>query len=188
MMELSAPNKMEYSLRHGIQLSVAVHGRIGSDGNWGERPMYMLDGLEAYDCHWLWFMGADTLITNMQTDIRTLCNPQKDFIIGVDVNGINNDSVLIQNTKAAKDFLKRVICRRDLPTDQHAMHFEMNAGGCRASLVNQRVFNSFKYDEYNYGEYPKGNWQDGDFVIHFPGMSNERRTKLMAEYLGKVRR
>ncbi len=182
-MELSAPNKLEYCLRHEIQLMLAVHGRIGTDGNWGERPFFMLDALNTYECDWLWFMGADTLITNMQIDIRSLCNPMKDFIIGVDVNGINNDSVLVQNTREAKEFLKRVICRRGVPTDQHAMHIEKESG-IRLDQVNQRLFNSYKYDEYEYGDQPDGTWVEGDFVIHFPGMKGERRVELMREFLG----
>ena len=185
LMELSGPNKMEYCLRHKVQLAMAVHDRIGSDGNWGQRPQFMLDALDSYDPDWLWFMGADTLITNMKIDIRKLCTLNKDFIIGVDVHGINNDSFLLQNNKASRDFLKRILCRHDMPTDQHAMHFEKGVN-LRTSLVPQRLFNSYKYDEYQYGEQPKGTWRPEDFVIHFPGMPNERRIALMTEYLGKV--
>lgn len=188
LMAISSINKLEYCLRYGIQLSMAVHADIDGYGNWGERESFMLDALDAYDCDWLWFMGCDTLITNMQTDVRTMCDPQFDFIIGKDINGINNDSFLLQNTKASKDFIKRVMYRRDKGTDQCAMNEEMEAEGLRVALVSQRLFNSFKYDEYRYGPYPDGNWQDGDFVIHFPGLRLARRIELMTEFAGKVRR
>ncbi len=182
-MELSGPNKMEYCLRHHVTLSMVLHDNI-TVKNWGERELFMLDALDGYDTDWLWFMGADTIITNMTIDIRTMCQDKHDFIIGVDINGINNDSFLLKNTKPARDFLRRVLCRRDHPNDQSAMFDEKDV--LKTQLVSQRYFNSFKYDEYHYGEYPDGNWQEGDFVLHLPGMPNARRIELMNEYLRKV--
>ncbi len=188
LMEISAPNKLEYCLKFGVQFAMNAHlGNAGCYDNWGEREQFMLDALSVYSCDWLWFMGADTIITNMQTDIRQHCNPEYDLIIGVDINGINNDSFLLKNSKASHDFLKRVLYRRDQPTDQHAMGMELGTA-MRTALVSQRLFNSFKYDEYQYGEYEKGNWQPGDLVIHFPGLYYERRLALMREFLGKVQR
>ena len=190
LMALTSPNKLEYCLRHGVQLSVAVHDPelLGVSGNWGEREYFMADALNSYSCDWLWFMGADTLITNMQIDVRSLCDPDFDLIIGKDINGINNDSFLLQNTKASHDFLRRVISRRDMETDQCAMRAEMDHPSMRSKIVSQRVFNSFKYDEYHYGEYEQGNWQDGDFVLHLPGMNNARRFALLLEFAQKVKR
>lgn len=189
LMALSSPNKLEYCLRHGVQLHVSVHyGNAGCYDNWGERVQFMADALSVYDCDWLWFMGADTLITDMTKDVRDLCVPEFDFIIGKDINGINNDSFLLKNSKASREFLKRVMYRRDAVTDQCAMKAEMEHEGMQTAIVSQRLFNSFKYDEYQYGPYPEGDWQEGDFVIHFPGMHFPRRVELMREFLGKVKR
>lgn len=183
LMCMSSPNKLEYALRHGVQLHVNVHhGNAGCYDNWGERVQFMSDSLDAYACDWLWFMGADTLITNMTTDIRKLCDPKFDLIMAVDVNGINNDSFLLKNSKASHDFLRRVMYRRDQLTDQCAMKAEMEAEGFEVALVNQRLFNSYIYSEYDYGLQPQGEWQPGDFVLHLPGMRLERRIELMREY------
>ena len=189
LMELSAPNKLEYALKFGMQLNMCTHaGTAGIHDHWGEREQFMLDALSVYSVDWLWFMGADTIITNMTKDVRDYCDPAFDFIIGEDVNGINNDSFLLQNTRASHEFLKRVLFRRDQPTDQHAMGRELNAGGLRTSIVSQRLFNSYKYDEYGYGPQPGGTWVDGDLAMHFPGLVYSRRLELMREYLLKVRR
>lgn len=187
LMALSAPNKLEYCIRHGVQFAMNIHTHIDAFKNWGERELFMLDALDAYDCDWLWFMGADTIITNQTLDIRTLCDDEFDFIIGVDVNGINNDSFLLKNCKASRDFLKRVLCRRDAPHDQDAMFAEKDVS-LKTKLVGQRTFNSYKYDEYGYGPFPEGTWQEGDFVLHVPGLHLVRRVQLMQEYLGKVKR
>lgn len=186
-MELSSPNKLEYCLRHGIQLHVNQHGSDPSCAG-VERTSFMQDALNSYDSDWLWFMGADTLITNMTIDIRELCDDSVDFIIGVDINGINNDSFLLKASNSSRRFLKRVAGRRLEPHDQAAMKKEMHANGMRTKLVGQRLFNSFKYDEYEYGPYPDGDWQEGDFVVHFPGMFFGRRLELMQEFSNKIRR
>jgi len=188
LLQLTAHNKLEYCLRHGFQLHVAKHESWDPAKYatfWGERETFMLDALDTYDTDWVWFMGADTLITNMVKDIRTLCLPEYDFVVGVDINGINNDSILLRNSVNVKRFLKRVLYTRDQPHDQAAMFLEMK-NNLRTMCVGQRAFNSFKYDEYNYGPYPKGNWEPGDFVVHFPGMPLARRLTLANEFLNKI--
>lgn len=186
LLELGASNKLEYCLRHKVQFHMVKHNSSVTNA-WGERELFMLDALNTYNTDWLWFMGADTLITNMKKDIRELCDDGFDFIIGVDINGINNDSILLKNNEKTKRFLKRVIYRRDCGDDQHAMFMECKQG-LETGLVPQRNFNSYKYDEYHYGAYPEGAWQEGDFVLHLPGLSMQRRLQLMNEFLPKVRR
>lgn len=187
LMEIGAPNKLEYCIKHGVQFHMVTHSPAIESPHWGEREFFMIDALASYDTDWLWFMGADSLITNMNYDIRVLCEPEFDFIIGVDINGINNDSFLLRNNLSSKKFLQRVLSRRGIANDQHAMHLEMKTD-LRTKLIPQRAFNSYKYDEYHYGEYPLGTWQEGDFVIQFPGMKLSRRIELMKEYSEKVKR
>lgn len=189
VLSLTAPNKLEYCIRHKIQLTVATHKNYDPYTNWGEREMFVLDALNSYDTDWVFFQGADTLITNMAVDVRTLLDPAFDVIIGIDINGINNDSMFFQNTPNTKEFLKRVMYQRvgNLLHDQDAMNLILKEmPELRLSRVRQRLFNSMKYDEYGYGDYPQGNWQSGDFVIHFAGLTNQKRAQLITEYLGKV--
>ena len=188
VMLLSAPNKLEYCLRHKIQLSIVSHKNYNPYTNWGEREMFVLDALNSYDTDWVFFQGADTVITNMTIDIKTLLNSEYDIIIGVDINGINNDSMFFQNTNNTKEFLKRVMYQRNgSANDQVAMEqIIQKMPELKVAKVNQRLFNSMKYDEYGYGLYPLGNWQLGDFVIHFAGLANEKRIQLITEYLNKV--
>lgn len=185
---LSVPNKLEYCLRHRLQLASVIHKNYHPYNNWGERESFILDALDSYNCDWVFFQGADTLVTNMTVDLRQFLSTEFDIIIGVDINGINNDSMFFQNTPKTHEFLKRVINKRtSVANDQVAMGAVMTEmSELRISRVSQRLFNSMKYDEYGYGLYPEGNWQPGDFVIHFAGLLNQRRILLMNEYLNKV--
>ena len=187
IIELSAPNKLEYCLRHNIQFTNRVHSDALSMQELGaERQQYMLDALK--ECDWLWFMGADTLIMNYNKDIRDYIDNDYHFIIGEDVNGINNDSFLLKNCKESINFLERSKnYSGSLANDQECMKLTMRLSfGFKYSIVPQRQFNSMLYSEYNYPDDKGGSYQPGDLVLHFAGMSNAKRVPLMYEYLTEV--
>lgn len=65
--------------------------------------------------------------------------------------------------------------------------------------VPQRKMNSYRYeflrgykfvsDRFESGMDSLGNygeWQSGDFIIHVPGIPNERKVKILQDMLGKV--
>jgi hypothetical protein len=184
LLKLTAPNKLEYCLRWGLQLSVRRHTKISDP--WGEREVYMLQALT--ECDWLMFMGADTLIMNQAIDVRSFINDDYDFIIGVDIHGINNDVFFLRNTAESKAFLEKTLFwNGSIDTDQAAMSLVMNeTKGLRVKQVHQKLFNSYLYSEYTYPDSKGGDYSDGDFVLHLPGMSNARRIELVNQYLPKV--
>lgn len=187
IIDLSAPNKLEYCLRHNIQFTNRIHTSNLRMQELGiERQQYMLDALK--ECDWLWFMGADTLIMNHNKDIRDFIDNEYHFIIGEDVNGINNDSFLLKNCRASINFLERSMnYSTSLTNDQECMKLAMRLSfGFKYSIVSQRQFNSYLYSEYNYPDDKGGSYQAGDLVLHLPGMSNEKRIPLMHEYLTEV--
>ena len=184
ILKLSAPNKLEYCLRHKYQLITRLHNYTKEPKNWGEREMIMLDSLSS--CDWLFFQGADTLITNMNIPLTSLIDINYDFIITKDINGINNDNMLIKNCQASREFLQKVLYQRSTPNDQDAMKLLLNSeSNFKVKYAGQKEFNSYIYGEYK-ASYPQGEWGPNDFVIHFPGMVNSRRIPLMTEYLGRV--
>lgn len=186
LLELTAPNKLEYCLRHAIQLAARRHDDNVLETK-TERLKMILQELESSTApDWVWFMGADTLITNMTFDARDLLG-DFDLLIGLDINGINNDSMFVRNSERAKRFLMRCIqaCAA-CNNDQEATMMEIMRGGLKAKTAPQREFNSFLYNEYSYGAYPEGTWQPGDLVLHVPGLPMARRMELVREYLAKV--
>lgn len=183
LMKVTAPNKLDYCLKHNVQLSIREHDDVEK-----ERVEFMKAALHQTD--WLWFMGTDTLIMNQTIDVRQFLDPEYDFIIGEDINGINNDVFFLRNNMAGHSFLDQVrhlnkYCNHDQDSMFGAIESTI---GLRTKIVHQKQFNSFKYDEYNYPDDGGGSYSDGDFVLHLPALTNERRIKLFTEYLKQVKK
>lgn len=185
LLTLTAPNKLEYSLRWKLQFAMRKHSEKFDP----ERTQFALDALKQSD--WLMFMGSDTIITNHTIDVRQFLDSQYDFIISEDINGINNDVYFVQNTPGGIAFLKEVLYLNwSCKNDQECMKLVLDVmGGMQHfnyKIVHQKLFNSFKYDEYSYPSDGGGSWTPGDFVLHLPAVRNERRILLFNEYLGYV--
>lgn len=189
LLKVTAPNKLEYCLRHNIQLSMKEHGdnpnRISK-----ERLDLIAEELNHYDIEWLWFMGSDTIITNHTKDVRDFIDEKYDLIIGLDVNGLNNDVFFLQNTGPSALFLERSFYHLmdGALHCQEAMGMAINELGDRlkVKIVHQKEFNSYLYSEYNYPSDNGGSFTEGDFVLHLPALSNERRIEIFNQYLPKV--
>jgi len=187
----TVPNKVEYCLRWGIQFDMR---KLSVGFHWTERIKIILKMLD--DCDWLWFMGGDTLIMNQTIDVKRFINPAFDFIIGKDINGINNDVCFFKNSEGSRKFLNKILS--DYSTyqdDQEPMKVIIGSNppmlpDFKYCIVPQKFFNSYLYDsEPAYDMYPKsyaGNFKHGDFILHFPGIDNYRREELIQKYIREV--
>jgi hypothetical protein len=194
--QINATNKLDYCLKYKLQFSLKHHKTPVFDSNnnqwsWGEREIFMRDSLK--ECDWLWFMGGDTLIMNYNIDVHSLIDDNYDFIIAKDYNGINNDVFLLKHSIKSFEFLDEVFKRHILsPTnDQSEMEkLKDNISGFTYKIISQKLFNCYLYDtEPEYNGYPKGlegNYSDGDFILHLPGMTLNRRIEIINKYLLKV--
>ncbi len=178
---IGAMSKAEYAIRHGYQLILVKNE--GSMVLTQERVLQILGHIR--DCNYLFFMGADTVITNMNVKIEDIIAkyPDKDIVVGRDINGMNNDVMLIRNSLTSVVYFSNVLNNfKNFYTDQNAMTFIYpEIPGLNYIEVPQREFNSMPYWLYPYGEYPEGTWQKGDFVFHCPGLDMETRKKVMLE-------
>ena len=187
LMEMTLPNKTEYCLRHKYQLAAKVHYKV--EPYMVEREKYMLE--ELYHCEWLFFMGSDTLITNMTIPLESVImtvGKDADFVVGVDVNGINNDVLLIRNSVASAEFLRRVIYAKGrFPNDQAGMAAVFGEmPEYKVKKVHQKIFNAMPYWLYGYPDHKGGMWTQGDFVFHCPGLSMDARLAVTTEILPKT--
>lgn len=190
VMAATGPGKAEYCMRHGYQLDLRKHVDYLFSGPWGEREQFMQDSLMRLPADgWLFFMGADAMITNMGVTLESIVKGREDqdFIIANDRFGINNDVFLLKAGEKSLAFLVRILSIRNRhQNDQAAMWEIINTWKeFNTMVIDQRIFNAYRYDEY--GEPGReGSWAEGDFVLHLPGMTNERRLELIAETLPKV--
>lgn len=165
-----------------------------------ERTELIIDLFETQGYDWIHACGCDTMITNFTISLESLIDDNFDFIIATDCFNINNDSFLARNTPTTLAWLKHVVAVREQYADdpwydQQAMIDSIDMMGDRIKIVPQRMINSYDYDQYP-GSVPHvykkdmfgndGQWQPGDFLIQWPGISLERRIPLAQQMLTQV--
>lgn len=185
---LTAPNRLEYCLRHGHQLILNKY--VTSDFYFMEieRLLQLITALT--DCHWLVSMGADTLFTNMTIKFEDIINkyPGNDVIVSQDVNGINVDIMLMKNTSAVKNWLMNLVY---YTKEYRAYQFAIRAikpEGFNLGIIHQKEINAMPYWLYHYPDHKGGQWEKGDFIFHAPGLGINAKIKVVKEILPEVKR
>jgi hypothetical protein len=189
LMSLSAPIRTEYCMRHGYELLFKKYKKNLPLPQECERQYSILEALKG--CDWLFETGADTLITNLTVkleDIIAKYASDGHMIIGMDVNGINNDVVLYKNCPQVIELMNYII-KNFQHNDQYMMSkaFECHHAGIKEIRIPQKVFNAYLYDRfYHYGKRPEGQWEKGDFIIHIPALLFIERVAVIKEKLQEV--
>jgi len=192
---VALPNHLEYCLRYGYQLIIGKY-RDPIQGNletlWKERMPFLRTALQMSDLV-LW-LGLDTIITNMTITVESIFEKYKpaDIIIGVDVNGINNDSVFIRNCKDSFDFIDFIINNFQC-NDQYMMSHAFNTmKQLKFKMIPQKEINAYLYDRF-YGFKDKdghprreGQWTKGDYIIHTPALPLGIRIEVAKEKMLEV--
>lgn len=192
---ITIPNKIEYCQRHGYDYHVACDE--GEMGHPWARLEVLADLLRNHE--WVFFIGCDTLIMNFNTELRYLIQEGKDLVITKDALGLNSDVLFMRSCIWSQLFLARVI--QCYETYHHLAWREQQAiidlaadpdNAEHIAVVPQRLMNSYLYSQYRGPGYDGRGYENhpdfelGDFVLHLPGMSNEKRIPILKEYLGKV--
>lgn len=187
-------NKVPYAQRHGYDTFALTEGfkyplkHIGF-----QRLEYVVELLKTNNYDWIYVCGSDTMITNFTIKLEDLVDDEYDFIISVDCLNLNNDSFLVRNTPLAVKWLEHICALRETYADakwyeQSAMIDTIDMMEDKIKIVPQRFFNSYDYWQYPQDYQPHidkrdilgndGQWQPGDFLIHWPGLSLEKRIPL----------
>jgi mannan polymerase II complex MNN10 subunit len=189
--DLTLPNKKTYCEKHNYPLII-------NTDNWHNIPIgfekaYLIkDAFDTFpDCEWVFFSECDTLITNMDIKLEDIIkNEEKHFVITTDINGINAGSFFIKNSHEGNEFLQDMF--NGIGKFNHEQEFIIDSFFIsrkhhnKISLYPQRKFNSYIHNWNDlFGN--NGQWQENDFIIHFPGIAYTVRLDLSREYLLKVK-
>ena len=190
LLDLTRENSFAYCARHGLRF----FGRPLEAVTCRDRLEWIIKTLHHAD--WLWYLGADTLITNHMTDVRRVlsqfnADDSADLLIAHDVNGLNNDSFLIRNCPASVAFLSAAAeMQSHAANDQVAMDWLIRHGRIATAIIPQRAINSYDYSLYNYTPEQVaavgGSWQPGDLLLHVPGLPFAKREQVIREHLPMV--
>lgn len=139
------------------------------------------------DCSHVWFADADAMVMNMNIKIEDIVKKYPgDILIGSDCNGSSCGSMIVKNSETSKFYLKAILQNRD-----HYIHeqdyFWKNP---REFIVvtPQRVMNSWDCSLPNLqsNDLEGSQFQVGDFFIHWPSQSLEKRLECYEQWKGKV--
>jgi hypothetical protein len=194
--DVTLANRQAYCERHG-------YGCIFS-GNWEgkQHPIWARIKLamdHLYEWDWLCVADIDLIIMNGGVKIEEVLGlpsiPQSiDLVCSYDINGLNAGILFLKNTQWVAKFLGGLWSRS---LDNPATMWEQTCIACmlyrepkdKWVCLPQRWFNSYLYELYGAmpGDYfPNGQYCPGDFVLHLPGVSNEKRIEVLGDYLKRA--
>lgn len=146
-------------------------------------------------------LDLDTLITNHNIKIESFLDAKHDFYITQDINEINVGAVIVKNTKWSNRLLEEIFLYGNAENEQNALKPFMSDP--KVKILPHPSINSYPYDEYapTYGLIPgrkpllgiegkptheQGNWEQGDFIMHLPGLPMERRLEIFRKTKNQI--
>lgn len=183
--DVTYPAWRDYAARHGYDF--ISEGATDARGiNWQKISM-IEDHIKLYDLV-LW-VGADTIVTNPENKIEQfwMSHGTPSMIMSADVCGINSDVMLFAKGAASEMFLYAVNnLGYDFYKDHHWGEQEAIIRFAHqkpysdwVKIIPQKGFNSYIHAEYGRSSEWPGNWEKGDWILHLPGISLERRIEVL---------
>lgn len=185
------PNMIDYSKQHNYSYSPFL---VPDGYDNFDKIHTMFDTFNMYDIDFIFNRDADTLITNLTISLESFIEEGKDFYITKDYNGINSGTFLIRKSKWSYNFITYVENQKGkegIYGEQDAIvrYMQEFPNDEKIKILPHPSINSYLYE--NYSDIPKqtheqGEWQEGDFLLHLPGLGMGKRLQILNEYKNKI--
>lgn len=184
--DLTMPVLREYCARHGYDLHESVNPKVERSIIW-DRYRILAENIENYE--WIVHWDCDAMPTNLHIRLEEFCfggdivisrakTERGDFRMNDGVaffrNGPGMVDVLMSLADAPSD--EGIQCGQDALEDMHGIYSFPSI-----RIERHKAINSFLYQEYGMSTDTIGQWTPGDFVLHLPGRTNERRVEIFTE-------
>jgi hypothetical protein len=196
--------KKEYCDLHGYEYHVKTDIKFTSDIGFEKIRMVLDLFAKQPEIEWLLFCESDAIVSNFKIKIEDRIDNRYHFIVATDINDINAGVFLARNSVQGRKYLNFILNERpkykdNWQAEQGVIQDSFDQWRNTVRVVPQRVMNSFQYQYYRYGDHRDrpphfdimgndGNWAQGDWILHWPGMSLENRlvvSKQMIPYIVK---
>lgn len=181
------PIHKKYCDKHGYDL--IINNKGGQPFLWAQN---LKDSLHNYK--WVWMLGIDTIIMNHTIKIEDKIDDNYSMIVARDKNGPNLHSWLIKNDKNAISYLDFTIesrnnskytnhgwkCNKLLHDYHHKPPYKDFF-----KIVSGRYMNAYDKSSYAFNLNTDGCdsvFQEGDWLLHMPGLTKEQRFELVKKY------
>jgi hypothetical protein len=197
LQDATLPSKKAYAEKWNMTLETRIFS--GDNIAW-DRVGMVRDLLPRYDVV-IW-MDSDAFVANQDFDIKKYLEMgygeedreyTHNFMISTDLNSINTGVFIARNTPWVREFLYVVMHEGYLLFNSHMRkeqqairdYMENHPYKGLVSVMPQNFMNSFIMKEYETERHDfKGNYKPGDWMIHMPGLPNQRRIEIVKEILG----
>jgi hypothetical protein len=152
------------------------------------------------EVEWIFWKDADGLITNFNIKLEDIVDNDYHVMLTTYWNGINNGMMMVRNSEQGRAWLEMIMSKfpeyaRHPVQDQQVMIDTFEEWKHIIKIVPQRTFNSACFsDGAHRGAYTTtldtlgtdGQWQQGDFIMHWPGQDPSLRLMLARKYINRV--
>lgn len=186
--EITFPVLSAYCKRHGYALEMVEYTKIT------DRLLPMFFDHRDFDV--MVHVDADVLITNPERRYEDIlsAHPESTVLVGSDCNGINDGTMMIRNTPLGQLFALEMQKRtdmKDITSPQGALQQMVDCDPVFAkhvAILQQRTINSYvtiEYSEYHGLDVLWNNWLQGDFCLHVPALSIEKRIEILNNHVSR---
>lgn len=176
--ELTIPVIARYAERHGYDFFPKKHDMNPEEIVW-QRLDDVLELMPGYDA--VVHLDADILITNPECRIDGLImfDPNADYFCGEGPSGPNDGFSVWRCNDGGRRLIEFVMDHgSEYSSPQELLAHGYDSANKRR--LHQRSCNSYLFAEYNMDS-PLMEWKPGDFILHLPGIGNERRVQIIKE-------
>ena len=202
-------NRRQYCKKHGYTFFSHSSPLDNRPATWSKLKI-ILSIFEKQNFDWVLWTDSDSIIRNEDIKVESLVDDNVDLIITKDCFSYNAGVFLMKNTEASKKFLQQWIEKSYYvghPWQDQAALVEMlesesldQQKSLKVKILPQRKMNSYPKQESREGWYTvvnekkyfwdaaksdEGEYKAGDFIIHYAGIAEEERSRLILSKLKK---
>lgn len=141
----------------------------------------------AYDYDVIFYLDVDCLITNLNIKVEFFIDDKNDLFITKDWNEINGGSLILKRTESGMQLNELIIKMKGIfENEQNAIVWLMGHENFSkfVKILPHPSINSYLYE--NYKEIgvltpEQGQWEEGQFILHTPALSFERRIDILSQ-------
>ena len=189
-------NRALYATRHSYTLRLFPTIDERRPTAWS-KVLAMKSTIRSAQYDWILWMDADALITNFEISLDEFVpyGDEIDMLVATDCNGLNTGVFLLRSSPSALELLEEAYNGVHVSNNtidhvwwEQMSFVQMYAASedvrKRTYVLPQKSFNSYPTQHDCSGK--SHSWSEGDFIVHFPGHSDEDRMAYFEEYLHKV--
>lgn len=187
--DIVIPNVEAYSAKHKYQFSIRKYPEPYTS-DFGFNKLIEIKKLFDEGIGVVWSLDLDCLITNHSVKIEDFLDEEHFAYFTNDYNWINCGSFVIKKSDWSTMFIDAVLnfSKHDpnLYCEQDGIghYLKVTPNETKVKFLPQNTINSYKYELYP--EIPpqtheQGNWEEGDFVLHLPGIGMDKRIEIFKQ-------